>query len=134
MKFFIVFIMLFLFSSCNNDSPQSENSENLNQTKNDSPKHPDSSYEYNVSCKCQGFGEEPFNGSSTNSEAEARLTAGAICVALQPEKEILLKDKDNMSEAEKQRITTIMEQTLQKILKGEVDDSVLNMISDCKTQ
>ena len=93
-------------------------------------------YKYKVSCKCRGLGDEPVRGGSNENENTAKLIAGSLCaLVLQPNKEIALKAQEGRAtEEEKQQMQTLIKETLQKALTGDVDNSVLSAIYDCKTE
>ena len=128
MKTFIFLLCLFfIFSGCDSKSPSS--TENGGANKGDGSTNQGG--DYDIACKCKGLEPELVTASSTAGEKLAKLLAGAICVAFQPEKEILLKEKEDISEAEKLRINSIIQNTLQNIVTDGVDESVLNTIYDC---
>ena len=136
MKILIFLSMLFMFGSCGtSDDPSSpSDTPNDSDTLDDSDSSSDQDRQSNIACKCRGLGDEPVWGRSPKNEEHAKLLAGAVCSALQPEKDILkdiLQDKENMSEEDRGRIQSIIEQALQDVLAGNVNNSVLNLVYDC---
>lgn len=127
MKTFIFLLCLFfIFSGCENNSSSTENggADKGNGSSNQTG-------EYAIACKCKGLEPEPVTAKSTAGKEHAKLLAGAICVALQPEKATVLKDEADISEADKIRISSIIQNTLQNALINAVDESVLKSIYDC---
>ena len=133
MKILIFLSMLFMFGSCGtSDDPSSpSDTPNDSDTLDDSDSSSDQDRQSNIACKCRGLGDEPVWGRSPKNEEHAKLLAGAVCSALQPEKDTL-QDKENMSEEDRGRIQSIIEQALQDVLTGSVDSSVLNLVYDCQ--
>ncbi len=85
--------------------------------------------EYTITCKCKKI-NYTVNAKSTISEKNAKLMAGKTCLALEPEKENLLKKE------EKKRIQAIMEKAIKKVLSGlstNTEGIVLKLIYDCKS-
>ena len=117
-KFFIFLLFLFMFSACysSDDSSTEKNKD-----------------DYNITCKCKDLENEPVKAASSISEAHAKLVAGALCVALKPEKEIALKKEEDLSVEEAFKIQSILNQTLQDALQNTPDKSVLDTIDDCTT-
>ena len=132
MKTFIFLLCLFfIFSGCDSKSPSSTENGGADGGTGKGDGSSNQVGEYNIACKCKGLEPEPVTAKSTAGEEHAKLLAGAICVALQPEKETVLKEEADITEADKIRINSIIQNTLQNALTDGVDESALNTIYDC---
>lgn len=129
MKLLLIISMLFIFSACTGNKPE-DDAGPTDTSENDTGSVDTSNYEHNVSCQCKGAVSAVTGRSDKNLE-HAKLSAGAVCVGLQGEKEIAMKNPEDLTEEDALKIQLILEEALQQVLTGNVDDSVLSEIYNC---
>ena len=89
---------------------------------------------YIITCQCTNVGNESVTGKSNSSLANAKLTAGSLCSTLPTEIAKALQDGGDIPKPEDiLKIDSILQQTISDVESGKVDDSVLDLISNCQS-